>query len=233
MSGTAQKGSGRADHKASQRYRPRLTRRPTSRPRSMHRLRAIFLGALLLCAAAHAEAAARGQPIRAVVFVSIDGLMPATYVAPDTHGLGVPTLREIVKNGAWSDGARSVFPSVTYPAHASIATGVNPSVHGIVANGAFDPLGKNQQGWRWYAEDIHAPTLWDAVRSRGLSAALIWWPTTVGARAAALAPEHWRAGSEAGGTVGREWAARGRRPDCSRPSPRASRRLTKTLHRRR
>ncbi len=113
----------------------------------MHRLRAIFLAALFFCAAANAGAAERAQPIRRVIIVSIDGLMPAAYVAPDTHGLGVPTLREIVKNGAWSDGARSVFPSVTYPAHASIATGVNPGVHGIVANGAFDPLGKNQQGW--------------------------------------------------------------------------------------
>ncbi|HKA31720.1 MAG TPA: ectonucleotide pyrophosphatase/phosphodiesterase, partial [Candidatus Binatia bacterium] len=162
----------------------------------MPRLRAIFLAALFFCAAANAGAAERAQPIRRVIIVSIDGLMPETYVAPDTHGLGVPTLREIVKNGAWSDGARSVFPSVTYPAHASIATGVNPGVHGIVANGAFDPLGKNQQGWRWYAEDIRAPTLWDAARSRGLTAALIWWPTTVGARAAVVVPEYWRAGSE-------------------------------------
>jgi predicted AlkP superfamily pyrophosphatase or phosphodiesterase len=102
----------------------------------------------------------------------------------------------MAKNGAWSEGARSVFPSVTYPAHASIATGVNPDVHGIVANGAFDPLGKSQQGWRWYADDIRAPTLWDSARSRGLTAALVWWPTTVGARAAAVVPEYWRAGNE-------------------------------------
>jgi predicted AlkP superfamily pyrophosphatase or phosphodiesterase len=173
-----------------------LIRPPTPRPPSIHRLRAIFLAALFLCAAAYAGAAERAQPIRRVIIVSIDGLMPATYVAPDTHGLAVPTLREIVKSGAWSDGARSVFPSVTYPAHASIATGVNPGVHGIVSNGAFDPMGKNQQGWRWYAEDIRAPTLWDAARARSLTTALIWWPTTVGARAAAVVPEYWRAGSE-------------------------------------
>src|SRR5581483_7479828 len=196
ISRIAQEGSGRADHKADQRHRPRLIRPPTPRPSSMHRLRAIFLAALFLCAAAVSEAADRAQPVRRVIIVSIDGLMPATYVAPDVHGLAIPTLREIVKNGAWSDGARSVFPTVTYPAHASIATGVNPGVHGIVSNGAFDPLGKNQQGWRWYAEDIRAPTLWDAARLRGLTAALIWWPTTVGARAAAVVPEYWRAGSE-------------------------------------
>lgn len=122
--------------------------------------------------------------------------MPAAYTSPDAHNLKIPTLREMVKNGAWSDGARSVFPSVTYPAHASIATGVDPGVHGIMSNLAFDPLGKNRQGWRWYASDIRAPTLWDAAQARGLTAALIWWPTTVGARADAVVPEYWRAAPE-------------------------------------
>jgi len=159
----------------------------------MQPLRAIFLAALFLCAAVFAQAAEPRAPIRRVIIVSVDGLMPASYVAPDAHNLKVPTLREIVKNGAWSDGARSVFPSITYPAHASIATGADPGVHGIVSNVAFDPLGKNRQGWRWYASDIRAPTLWDAAQARSLTAALIWWPTTVGARAAAVVPEFWRA----------------------------------------
>src|SRR3954463_14645128 len=99
----------------------------------MQPLRAILLAALFLCAAAYADAAEPRPPIRRVIIVSIDGLMPAAYVAPDAHNLKIPTLREIVRNGAWSDGARSVFPSITYPAHASIATGADPGVHGIVA----------------------------------------------------------------------------------------------------
>ncbi|HTM08432.1 MAG TPA: ectonucleotide pyrophosphatase/phosphodiesterase [Verrucomicrobiae bacterium] len=162
----------------------------------MQPLRALFLAALFLCAAVYAQAAEPRSPIRRVIIVSIDGLMPEAYVAPDAHGLKIPTLREMAKNGASSDGVRSVFPSITYPAHASIATGTDPGVHGIVTNAAFDPLGKNRQGWRWYATDIRAPTLWDAAQARGLSAALIWWPTTVGARVAALVPEYWRAAVE-------------------------------------
>jgi predicted AlkP superfamily pyrophosphatase or phosphodiesterase len=128
--------------------------------------------------------------------VSVDGLMPAAYLSPDAHGLRVPTLREMVRNGAWSDGALSVFPTVTYPAHASIATGTNPATHGIVSNVAFDPMGRNNRGWRWYTQDIQAPTLWDGARGAGLSTALIWWPATVGARAAAVVPEIWRSGTE-------------------------------------
>jgi len=162
----------------------------------MLRISAVFLITLFLAAAAQGDAAESATPIRRVIIVSVDGLMPAAYTAPDAHKLKIPTLREIVKNGACSEGARSVFPSVTYPAHASIATGVDPGVHGIMSNLAFDPLGKNRQGWRWYASDIRAPTLWDAAQARGLIAALIWWPTTVGARAAAVVPEYWRASSE-------------------------------------
>lgn len=135
-------------------------------------------------------------PIRHVIIISVDGLMPATYVSPDAHSLQIPTLREMVRNGAWSEGARSVFPTVTYPAHISIATGTNPGTHGIVSNLAWDPLGKNVRGLRWYAEDIRAPTLWNAARDRGLRTALVWWPVTVGAPATALVPEIWRAGTE-------------------------------------
>jgi predicted AlkP superfamily pyrophosphatase or phosphodiesterase len=102
----------------------------------------------------------------------------------------------MARAGAWSEGAISVFPTVTYPAHTSIATGTNPSTHGIVSNVAFDPTGRNDRGWRWYAQDIQAPTLWDRARGAGLNTALIWWPVTVGARATAVVPEIWRSGTE-------------------------------------
>lgn len=169
----------------------------------MNLFRSVFFAAPILCAAVldaqsvPSPPAALPQPaIRRAIVVSVDGLMPAAYVSPDAHGLKIPTLRETVRNGAWSEGARSVFPTLTYPAHASIATGTNPGTHGIVSNLAWDPLGKNQTGWRWYAEDIRVPTLWDAARARDLTSALIWWPATVGARATVLVPEIWRSGAE-------------------------------------
>ncbi len=167
----------------------------------MNLIRSAFFAALILCAAGAGAQIAPSLPatlpaeaIRRAIIVSVDGLMPAAYVSPEVHGLKIPTLREIVLGGAWSEGARSVFPTITFPAHVSIATGVNPGVHGIVSNLAWDPLGKNQTGWRWYAEDIRAPTLWDAARARDLTSALIWWPATVGARATAVVPEIWRSG---------------------------------------
>lgn len=147
----------------------------------------------LLASTAVAQSAPQQAPrIRHVILVSVDGLMPPAYVSPDAYGLQVPTLREMARQGAWSDGAKSVFPTVTYPAHTSIATGVNPGTHGIVMNEAWDPLQQNDGGWRWYAEDIRVTTLWDAARRRGLRTALVWWPVTVGARGTVVAPEIWR-----------------------------------------
>jgi predicted AlkP superfamily pyrophosphatase or phosphodiesterase len=135
-------------------------------------------------------------PVKHVILVSIDGMPPEAYVHPDAHGLAVPTLRRIVREGASSEGALSVFPTVTYPAHASIATGVVPGKHGIVTNRTFDPLGQDLDGWRWYAEDITREPIWKTVERAGFTAATIWWPVTVGAHVTWHVPEVWRAKNE-------------------------------------
>ncbi|MCI0628462.1 MAG: alkaline phosphatase family protein [Acidobacteria bacterium] len=137
-------------------------------------------------------AAALPTVIRHVIIISVDGMMPETYLQPDAYGLKVPTLREIAASGAYSDGLVPVFPSVTYPSHTSIATGVNPGTHGIIANGAWDPMGRMPNALRWYTVDIRVPTLWDVAKARGLKTALIYWPATVGARADAVVQEFWR-----------------------------------------
>lgn len=134
-------------------------------------------------------------PARHAIVLSIDGMMPASYTEPDAHRLRVPTLRALVRDGASSPGATSVMPTVTYPSHTTMATGVRPATHGITNNKAWDPRNKNQGGWRWYAEDIAAPPLWRVARARGLHAALVNWPVTVGAQVDALVPEYWRAGT--------------------------------------
>jgi predicted AlkP superfamily pyrophosphatase or phosphodiesterase len=154
----------------------------------MKRFALVTVVLLLLLAAC---SPARG-PIRHVILISVDGLMPAAYLAPDEYGLQVPTLREMAARGAYSPAVESVFPTLTYPAHTSLATGVRPARHGIVSNYVWDPLDRLRGQWRWYAEDIRVPTLWDAARDRGLRTALVYWPVTVGARATALVPEYWR-----------------------------------------
>jgi predicted AlkP superfamily pyrophosphatase or phosphodiesterase len=159
---------------------------------------------ILVCPALAIFAAANGRPqlrtaasaagpIQHVIVISVDGLKPESYTEADAHGLKIPTLREMVRAGAWSDGVLPVMPSVTYPSHTTMVTGVVPGVHGIFSNLQFDPMGQNLAGWRWYAEDIRVPTLWQVARDRGLRTTLIHWPASVGAAAEINVPEYWRA----------------------------------------
>ncbi|MFY9729422.1 MAG: ectonucleotide pyrophosphatase/phosphodiesterase, partial [Candidatus Acidiferrales bacterium] len=133
------------------------------------------------------------KTVQYVIVISIDGMKPESYTEPDAHGLKIPTLRELVRDGASSDGVRPVMPTVTYPSHTTMMTGVSPGTHGIVTNPAWDPFGQNYNGYRWYEEDIRVPTLWQLARQHGLHTALIHWPVTVGAQADIIVPEIWRA----------------------------------------
>ncbi|HEV3375348.1 MAG TPA: alkaline phosphatase family protein [Candidatus Acidoferrum sp.] len=130
-----------------------------------------------------------------LVMVSIDGLRPDYITAADAHGAKVPNLRRFLKDGTYAEGVVGVVPTVTYPSHTTLVTGVWPSKHGIFANTTFDPLQKNFQGWYWYADDIRVPTLWDAAAQAGRATATIQWPVTVGARVTWNIPEFWRAGT--------------------------------------
>ncbi len=129
-----------------------------------------------------------------VLMISIDGLRPADVLEAEHRGLKLPTLRALVRRGAYATDVINVIPTVTYPNHTTLITGVRPAVHGIDNNVAFDPLQKNAEGWEWYAEDIKVPTLWDAAHAKGLVVASLGWPVSVGARSIDdNIPEYWRA----------------------------------------
>ena len=140
--------------------------------------------------------AALSLPIRAhpVLVISIDGMRPDYVLQADAHGLKIPHLRRILREGAHASGVRGVLPTVTYPSHTTIVTGVWPSRHGIYSNLTFDPLGINLEGWYWYSEDIAVPTLWQAAAKAGLITGSVSWPVTVGAQSIRYnVPEFWRA----------------------------------------
>ncbi len=65
-------------------------------------------------------------PKKRVIILSIDGLRPdAIELAP------MPNLMELMKNGAYSLTAQTIFPSSTLPSHASMLTGLCPKKHGV------------------------------------------------------------------------------------------------------
>lgn len=144
--------------------------------------------ALLACAAPQAMA-------HPVLLISIDGLRPADVLDARARGLSLPHLTEFLADGSYAHSVVGVLPTLTYPSHTTLITGVAPARHGIVANTTFDPLHINDDGWFWYAEDNKAQTLWDAAHAAGLSTANVHWPVSVGAAHVTWnLPQIWRTG---------------------------------------
>ena len=115
-----------------------------------------------------------------VVVVSVDAL--AGFYWSDARAR-MPTLRALAARGALARRAESVFPSTTWPSHATIVTGVRPRRHGVVANSILNRatgVAEDLTGDPIYdAADLYrAPALWDVARRAGLESAAIDWPGT-------------------------------------------------------
>ncbi len=145
-----------------------------------------------LLLAAFVPTAALAEPL---LLISIDGLRPGDVLEADKRGLSLPNLRRFLTQGAHASGVTGVAPTLTYPSHTTLMTGVSPATHGIVANNSFDPTGINQGGWYWYAQDIKVPTLWEAATKAGLSTGNVHWPVSVAAKGVTWnLPQIWRTG---------------------------------------
>ena len=127
-----------------------------------------------------------------VALVVIDGMRPDYYLRADEYHLRIPNLRALMARGRYADGMLGVFPTVTFPTHTTMVTGVSPRAHGVSTNLAFDPFLNNAGGWNWYAESIKSKTLWTAAHEAGLTTAAIFWPVTVGAPIDFNVPQFWR-----------------------------------------
>ena len=130
--------------------------------------------ALLLVAAGSGVAAP-------VLMISVDGMKPEYVLEADARGLRIPYLRRLISEGAYAEGVVGVWPTITYPSHTTLVTGVSPAEHGILANLEFDSQHHFKESWFWYAAQIRVPTLWQAAHAAGLSTASVGWPATVGA----------------------------------------------------
>ncbi len=112
---------------------------------------------------------------RHVVLISLDGY-PA-YALRDPH-TPAPTLRRLIAEGAWApDGMTPVNPTVTWPNHTSMVTGVDASRHGVLYNGM--PVRKDGSvridPWVPKLELVQAPTVYDLAHAHGLTSAEVDW----------------------------------------------------------
>ncbi|MDQ1453030.1 MAG: hypothetical protein QOK38_2896 [Acidobacteriaceae bacterium] len=112
-----------------------------------------------------------------VVLVSIDGFR---YDYAKLYG--ATHLDAIAKDGATaSDGMLPAYPSVTFPNHYTLVTGLFPEHHGIVAMSFYDPQRKERYAFNdakavtdgsWY----RGVPLWSLAEKQGMRAACFFWP---------------------------------------------------------
>jgi predicted AlkP superfamily pyrophosphatase or phosphodiesterase len=124
-----------------------------------------------------------------LVVISVDGLDQRYLRDADKLGLKIPTLRKLIREGEWSQGVEGVVPTVTWPSHTTLITGVPPREHGILGN----RRPRSESGdYYWMASMLRAKTLWHSTRQAGLKSAAITWPVTVNADIDYNFPEFFR-----------------------------------------
>jgi predicted AlkP superfamily pyrophosphatase or phosphodiesterase len=155
------------------------------------RIRACWSIALLLCVGeCHrpfvlaATPTALADPNRIVVLMSIDGLANFYMVDPAAE---MPTIHKLAREGAKAASMRASDPTVTWPNHTTLVTGVSPAVHGVLGNNYFDRVKGEKVTLVWdpvfdMDELVKVPTIFDLAKAAGLKTASIRWPVTRGAR---------------------------------------------------
>ena len=149
-----------------------------------------LLGAALLCGCATTGSPPRAASAPApLILISIDGLRDQALEPGVT-----PTLQRLAQEGVRADGMTPSYPSLTFPNHYTLVTGLRPDHHGIIHNtmheaprGMFritDPKAVTDAAW-WGGEPI-----WVGAEKAGIPTATLSWP---GSEAAigGVRPTYW------------------------------------------
>jgi predicted AlkP superfamily pyrophosphatase or phosphodiesterase len=157
--------------------------------RSAGLIASAFLLLLVLCSPKPAIVQTVSPPAarQKLLVVSVDGLDWRYLKQADEFHLRIPNIRRLMREGSWADGVVGVYPSVTWPSHTTLITGVIPEVHGILGNRRPRAEGGD---YYWSPDLLKAPTLWQAARNQGLITASVTWPVTTGADITYDLPEY-------------------------------------------
>lgn len=88
-----------------------------------------------------------------------------------------PAFRYYLDRCAMVEKVKSIYPTLTYPCHATMATGCFPTKHGIVNNTCFVP-GQAYPPWTWYHDSYRVRDLHDACKEKALTTASVGWPSS-------------------------------------------------------
>ena len=147
-------------------------------------MRRICLGVALMAAIAFAaNTATIPAKQRMVVVISLDGFPAYTLQDPK---LPIPTLRALAETGSSAARMIPINPTVTWPNHTAMVTGVRSPKHGLLFNGTL----VRTSGWPpvkiepWIDKEkmVHAVTVYDVASQHGLTTAEVDWVAIHNAR---------------------------------------------------
>lgn len=136
----------------------------------------VVLTVLNACATSAVRPVAPATPAAApqVILVSMDGFR-RSYLDTDS----VPTLHALGRDGVTAQAMIPSFPTLTFPNHYTIVTGLYPEHHGIVGNSIYDPefgalftmsnAASRESRW-WGGQPI-----WVTAEKQGERAASMFW----------------------------------------------------------
>jgi predicted AlkP superfamily pyrophosphatase or phosphodiesterase len=152
-----------------------LARAARARAACAHVLLAALL--LMLAACAQQPSARPAPPARPdpLLLISIDGFHPDYLQLPEAA-----TLRRLAGEGSRAAWMQPSYPSLTFPNHYTLVTGLHPDRHGIINNSMQDPqLGQFATHLRHAIEDGRwwgGEPIWVSAQRQGLRAATLFWP---------------------------------------------------------
>ncbi len=145
---------------------------------------------LLLVSQTRAETNSVPPRERSLILISIDAFR-ADYL----QKFKPPHLMKLAAEGVHAEKLIPVFPTMTFPNHQTIVTGLRPEHHGVIHNNFFDPERKESFAFNKYKpEDSFwwsGEPIWATSVKQGLRANCMFWPGT-GVKMAGVLPTEFR-----------------------------------------
>ena len=120
------------------------------------------------------------------VVISIDSL----FTSDIDYIKELPNFKRILNDSSIVKNINCIYPTLTYPCHTSIITGVYPNKHKISHNEKFQPYSKTSD-WYWYSKDIGVDSIIDIAKANNLKTSTILWPVSGGCNADYNIAEIW------------------------------------------
>jgi predicted AlkP superfamily pyrophosphatase or phosphodiesterase len=157
-----------------------------------HRLARLAAVLVLILTAAPALAQTP-KPVPLTILISIDGFRADYFQRGRT-----PALAAMAGDGVRAEALRPSFPSITFPNHYTLVTGLRPDEHGVVGNVMEDAARPGVVFMLSRPDIVHDPIWWDqaeplwvTAEKAGVRTATMFWPGSDGP-IHGVQPHDWR-----------------------------------------